>query len=715
MEPATSYEFRGSVWAADLQPARTPFHGASFLVAELDAAGPPEELLGADMEAHVQKRHTFLPTAAGHPTWMHKTARFQTGTRTRALLVVCVFGGTEDVVAGSARFKDVELRRIPDEQTWTALARRAARERRRPDEPPADWRAERLVGNALGGELRPSIACLPGERLRMLVRLPDGTPRLSTGLGVWAAALIPDLSGELSFVVRVDGEELLREPVTVPQQAIEGRWHDVDVDLSRWAGEQVALELAVEGSVPGVFGAPTVLDTGHRSDAWNVLLISIDTLRADHVGCYGYDRETTPKIDAFAAEAVRFADVTAQAPYTLPSHVSMLSGQLPSVHGVLRGGQFISGERTRMIAEILAAEGYATQAFGAGGFLNAAFGFDRGFDGFTNVDPLRHHDSAYFRDLIASRPEHFSDAVVREHGPERVERWLAEHATQPFFLLVHSYTVHDYDPPAEWLRCAEEQGCTSTRTDFTAFHMHKDRGEVVSDADREHLLHRYDAALRFTDHLVGRLLDRLDALDLRARTIVALTSDHGEEMFERGYIQHGKSLYEELVRVPLILRVPGRAPAVDETPAMVTDLVPTLLARLGLPAGEHVQGVDLFGPRHVPGRQIWSEVDDAFARKFMARKGDTKLIHGPQDAAVHFPNPPEREWELFELAADPREEHNLFDPADAAAQRLRDTLLRTRDSLQTLGDGLGSVGEGTIDEATLTQLAELGYVDVENP
>src|SRR6185436_19008625 len=168
--------------------------------------------------------------------------------------------------------------------------------------------------------------------------------------------------------------------------------------------------------------------------------------------------------------------------------------------------------------------------------------------------------------------------------------------------------------------------------------------------------------------------------------------------FEHGALQHGRTLYQELLAVPLILRGPGIAPGVIERPAMLADVVPTVLARLGLAKPEHVQGVDLLG-REWPARPIWSEVDDRFAHKYALRaESGAKTIHGPTES-----------WEQFDLAADAREEHDLAGSEAAKLEASRNELLEMRARLEELGASLGALGQGELGEGTLDELHELGY------
>src|SRR5262249_9591437 len=157
-----------------------------------------------------------------------------------------------------------------------------------------------------------------------------------------------------------------------------------------------------------------------------------------------------------------------------------------------------------------------------------------------------------------------------EPGAEFVRRWLADHRAEPFFLFLHTYEVHDYDPPPEGVTCGA-RGCKAEHESPDTYRLHPQKGwhpVPISDAQPAHWTHRYDDALRHVDSMLGRVLDALDQLGLAENTIVAVTSDHGEEMFERGFLQHGKSVYEEVTRIPLILRIPGVAPRLIEAPVM---------------------------------------------------------------------------------------------------------------------------------------------------
>ncbi len=707
VEPGTTYEFSGEIRAGGVEPSTKPASGAMFWIAEVDRVGSPEEVFREGYWVNAGHR---LP-AGDAQGWQRRRVVLRTADEARALVVVAISALDGRRAGGEVDFADLALRRVDDSVHWEHLAAREIAHAARGETELAGWQARRRVSNVLAADARPSILCLPGETLTLRLDVPRGAPRLEVGLGPWSEETAGGASAALEFRARIDGRDVLRESFEPTGEPNRTSWRDVEVDLGPWAGRSVALELGVAGARPGVFGAPLVRDASARADAPNVLLVSIDTLRADHVGAYGCERGLTPAIDALAAGGILFEDVVAQAPYTLPAHASLFTGQFPTVHAVERGGSILSSLRSPILAEVLAERGLRTQAFTGGGFLVPAYGFHKGFDGFSTVDPFRHRASRYFDSRRKLLGEEHAGAE-REPGLAPVREWLAAHAGAPFFLFLHTYEVHDYDPPPDVLDCAQH-GCRSSGVDVRDWAITNAGGwkpRPITDSDRAHVGHLYDAALRHVDGVVGTLLGDLERLGIADRTVVALTSDHGEEMFERGFLQHGKTVYEEQTRIPMILRVPGVAPRRSAVPCMQVDLAPMLLGALELPLDPRMQGVDLL--RRDPGRRpLWTEVDDAFVHKLaLATPDGWKLVHAPPDADVRYPSADE--WELFHLPADPLERRDLAREDDPQFARLRAELEAYRAHLETLRDTLGAVATGgELDDETLRQLAELGYVD----
>jgi len=699
VEGDATYEFRGRMRARGVVPGAGSFHGTTLWLGEM-GAGTPEELL-RDGQG-VRKRHT-VAGAAGHDGWQDVRMVFRTRPDTRSLIVAAVLALGGEQAEGEVDFAALRLEGVPDRVYWDHLTSESATGTAT-ERVGTAWRTRRALSAMVAAEARPAIALLPGEELHLAARVPSGAPRLELALAPWPRDLRPG-QGPLEFRVEVDGREVLRQRLEVPARACDATWVDADVDLARWAGDEVDLELALAGPQPGLFASACLVDASRSTTAPSVVLISIDTLRADHVGAYGYDAGTTPRIDRLASESLLFEDATAQAPYTLPSHATLFTGQFPSVHGVEDQGRLLSPRRSPVLATLLADSGYRTQAFTAGGFLTPDFGFDAGFDGFAIVDPFRHAGSSYYASLPRLLPTQVPQGVAPEPGAA-VERWLERHAKEPFFLFLHTFQVHEYDAPPGTLDC-ERQGCAAPEVDFHRFTLTPRRREAFAPSDEtRHLAHLYDGALRGVDASIARVLDQLEHLGIADRTIVVVTSDHGEEHFERGHLQHGKTVYEELTRVPLVIHVPGRAPARIATPVQLADVAPTLLAALGLPHDPRMQGHDLLRP--LTERPVWCEVDDGLAHRSALRGADGwKLIHSPLDPELVYP--PAREWELFHLPGDPGERDDRTAAEPERFEALRRELSEMEERLARVRATLGEMEESGASEETLQQLHDLGY------
>jgi len=330
----------------------------------------------------------------------------------------------------------------------------------------------------------------------------------------------------------------------------------------------------------------------------NVLLISIDTLRADRLGCHGYARPTTPALDRFAAEhAVRFAHAYAEAPWTLPSHVTMLSGLHPLTHGVRQPDQQ-PGDEVEMLAQRLAPTHYGF-AFTDGGWLSEPWGFARGFASFQARD----------QDLAKSIEQALE--FVRFREPKG-----------PWFGFVHTYDVHcPYDPPPPYAGTFRSEGAEPLEVagrcgnpDYNAL--------ALTPAQARYLSDRYDEDVRRADDALAQLFAALDALDLWKDTLVIVTADHGEEFLEHGQIGHERTLSREVLSIPLLIAVPGLAPRVVDAPVGLADLVPTLLELVAAAPGARLDGrslVPLLRGELDPARAPWILSDLAWQRSLAAR------------------------------------------------------------------------------------------------
>ena len=354
---------------------------------------------------------------------------------------------------------------------------------------------------------------------------------------------------------------------------------------------------------------------------YNLLVISIDTCRADHLTCYGYNRDTSPHLDQLAKEGVLFEDVTAAASWTVPSHMSMFTSLYPSVHGVQNRLEQLS-ESAPTLAQCLAKSGYATAAFVTGPVLNRFFGFNRGFqlyDDFT-VSP------------IFLKRGGVNNVVTDPLITNLATQWLQKHSHENFFLFLHYWDCHnDYVPPAPFDK-KFDPGYKGKETGRFMFARQDDIIAHISVMDLAHMVALYDGGIAFTDEHVGKVLQLLQDLGLSEKTLVVVLSDHGEGFLEHGKLLHCNSLYEEAVHVPLIMRLPGVIPAGKRVAGNVShvDLLPTVLGLLQVAGPLNVQGADLspaiLGDQPVPERLIYSELKMNGFNLRAIRWGDHKLL-----------------------------------------------------------------------------------------
>ncbi len=331
----------------------------------------------------------------------------------------------------------------------------------------------------------------------------------------------------------------------------------------------------------------------------NIILISIDSLRADHMQAYGYERPTSPNLDRLAQEGALFETVIAESSWTIPSHATMLTGVGSDVHGMQHGYVQMHPER-RTLAQILREHGYRTAGVFSGPYLHPVFGFGQGFDLFESV--IEQPTDASPVSLETVTPETINELMEHNSAPlssvtsERVTDaafdFLASVEEQPFFLFLYYFDPHyDYNPPEEyWREFDPDYGGAFTGRDFA----HNPDVRVDMDPrDLEHMIARYDGEILHTDHWIGRLLDGLERNGMLEETLVMVTSDHGEEFFEHENRGHRRTLFDEVLKVPLLARLPRLIPAGlrIKQPVRHLDIPATLLSVAGVQ--EELDGVDL--------------------------------------------------------------------------------------------------------------------------
>ncbi|RKY19052.1 MAG: hypothetical protein DRQ55_11660 [Planctomycetota bacterium] len=468
------------------------------------------------------------------------------------------------------------------------------------------------------------------------------------------------------------------------------------VDLTRWRGQQVALRLTSDPGPAGdntcdyaVWGdlrlcassATTLTNTPTPTPGRpHVVLIMLDTLRADRLGLYGYERPTTPGLDAWAARrATTYTDASSTAGWTLPASASILTGLAVHQHGVESPHLSLSAE-SRTLASRLRAAGYETRAVADGGFLAPRFGLDAGFDMFAHrrtelLDPAR---------------------IVSEIAGRGSER--------PLFLMVHTYMVHvpyTYDPAG--LDPEHSYDGPLAGKDITQHEVIlpvKLRRLSLDADDQDYASRMYDAGIARMDRALSELLEGLQR-ELGDDTLVVITSDHGDEFFEHGAMGHRSTLYEELLRVPLIVQYPGGVPGDPvAAPVSVLDIVPTVLDVVGLERPDSLPGRSLRGDLPPQAVRVSSHESPLRAVRF----NNYKLILGK----LRFDPSGKAMQQLFDLSVDPYEQADLSAEEPARVADLTRVLQAFERAWAPLtGSGAEQV---QLDQSTLDELEALGYV-----
>jgi arylsulfatase A-like enzyme len=425
-----------------------------------------------------------------------------------------------------------------------------------------------------------------------------------------------------------------------------------------------------------------------------VILISLDTLAAGHMQCYGYARETSPNLCAFADESLTFVNAYSASCKTAESHMTMFTSVYPSVHRVETTEEVTIrplGDEIATLAEILAGNGYRNVGFHGGGMVGEEFGFARGF-------------------------ERYEQAPAESHKPVQ---WLKRHGRRGgFFLFLHTYRVHDPytpEPPYDAMFDPDYDGEIAHYTFEERVALEEAGGWELSSQDfwdtvdrndpddLRHLVALYDGVIAELDADLGRLFETIDRYAPSA--IVIVLSDHGEEFKQHGEFLH-RQLYGEVLRVPLMIRHPDIPGGIRvEHDVSLIDLAPTILDLLSIPAPEQFQGRSLLqGLEPAPSdRTIYGELPFRDMRTII-RGGRKLVVHGDR-------------MEAYDLRQDPGERHDLYGddalrPAEGSAfGELEAELERMVDANRALADRYEAGEERTLDEETLERLRQLGYIE----
>ncbi|TMB59285.1 MAG: sulfatase, partial [Deltaproteobacteria bacterium] len=485
-----------------------------------------------------------------------------------------------------------------------------------------------------GGAYRRAIVAPPRSRLRFAVRVPPGG-----ALHFSTAVQAEDHAAGVRFTVAVDGREVFARTLDPARRRRDRRWFDERVDLAPWAGRDVEIALATDAAAAGpLAGTPgwshvRLVSESRRArqasgaGAPSVLVVLVDTLRADHLGCYGAAPSPSPVVDRLAAGGLVFEQAVAQSSWTMPSVATLFTGLHPRSHGVVGASADADGaasdpgflaDTLPTLAEHAEAAGITTVGVSASPLVSRATNLARGFETFVEFgwDRARH------------------DWPPAAEVNARFLAWLERNRGLRFLAYLHYMDPHDpYTPPAA-LRPPAPPGVrpavAAGQADVLARRL---AGAPLSAAEVEHLRRLYDAEIRAWDAELGTLLDTLADRGVADSTIVVLTADHGEEFQEHGRLKHRIHLYDELLHVPLVIAGPGVRPGRVAEQAQGIDLFPTLAALLGTAPPRGLPGHDLLAARaEAPAisETLYGLMPDGATTPIVSlRTAEWKLIHAP--------------------------------------------------------------------------------------
>ncbi len=459
---------------------------------------------------------------------------------------------------------------------------------------------------------------------------------------------------------------------------------------------------------PAVYRSP--VSPAQKTPPPNIILISLDTLRADHLKCYGYDRETSSRMDGLAADGALFRNAFSSTSWTLPSHMSLLTALNNRHHGVDKSNPHL-GFSTVTLADLLRKNGYFTHAITGGALVSHRFGFSKGFDSYREFKRSQHH-----RRSAKNLFRHFN-------------QWVSKNKDKKFFLFLHTYQTHDpYTCPAPY-SSAFFDGKPMPWTDGDMEKIlfgDKRKSHVpfrsLSSLEQENVIALYDGEIHYTDEvLIGPLIDKLKELNLYQNTMIVLTSDHGEEFFDHGAWYHGHSLYNELIQIPLIIKFPHsehRNQHIGNT-VRIEDIMPTILEQLGIDSSPYdLDGVSLIpylNGEKAPEQMAVADLDSPESTfrlpvKVTLIRNGYKLVMNHdfgQPPETYLPVPPPIGLvELYDISKDPFEMNNI-------APQNEDIVRDLIDQIYVLYEGSGKEAAKKrkgLDKELEETMRALGYI-----
>ncbi len=566
----------------------------------------------------------------------------------------------------------------------------------------------------LGGTERNILFCPPKTKLSYKIKLPANSV-VEFGIGMVKGKMAKENQDGsekekrgVSFAVFLETKEsrkiVFQKYLSPPidEESPVFSWHSIDLPNIQ---EMVELSFITEGDDRNhsFWSNPILYE--RKDKARSVILISVDTLRADHLGSYGYARKTSPHIDTLAEEGVTFLNTYASSPWTLPSHISLLT----SLHGV-RHQVYHEDESMDPIlvtlADILKQYGLYCAAFTGGGFVSSIYGFSKGFDTYSeDAGNVFSQDSA-------------------EHLFRLVSEWLDSHKDKGFFLFMHTYQPHNpYECPYPYKTMFLNEEAKWRHLDLMNFLGGKPGVfKALTEEERQNVIDLYDGEIRYTDEkLIGPLIEKLKKIGIYGQTMIVFTSDHGEEFYDHQGWGHGHSLYDESLKVPLVIKFPGSRFKGKKIPNFVSlvDIFPTLLEEFGI----RWKDLEMDGESLIPvirgkergNRMFFADIasnvlDSHIPKKISTNRGEEKLIlnnrFSREDLEFFLSPPPDlNPVEIYNLVRDPKEQRNIGDKRSDLANQLIQEINKIYKEAKKKKTGKLEIGE-----ELRKQLKTLGYI-----
>jgi arylsulfatase A-like enzyme len=702
VRPATQYRLEGYLQAIGLDPSDATIYGTLYLgeFPHAQKSGRREDPL---------EWHRNLPMLRGTSHgWQHIDYTFRTTAVTHVLRVAASLGSW-GAAGGKICFDDLRLTQVRDGSG-----------------PAAGHKVAPVIQDvAVGGKLRRALLARPRSEFRYDLTVPAGARlRFATGVAThgWSATT----DGALFKVeVRVNrkAEPIFSRNVVPGDRAAHQRWEDADVPLTAYAGRRVQLVFrtgpspsdapqegffaeAAAWANPIVYVPRKEQDRRHEPD---IFLITVDTLRSDHLGCYGYARDTSPAIDGLAADGVLFENTLTTIPRTTPALASLMTGLYPRSHGLMTLLHTLSDEQTTL-AEYLQRLGYTTGAVVTDNVAPET-GLQQGFETYDD-----HHK--IWINSAAARAGHLV--------PEAID-WISQRMGLKMFLWLHVWDPHfRYMPPPPYDTYFDRD----YRGAFDLYHR-LDRGEItmgqvhfhcdLTPRQLEHAVALYDGEIRYTDQVIAGFLRKLKEWGLYDDALIVFASDHGESLGEHGYFfDHGDYLYDETLRIPLIIKFPhNRNKGLHISgKTMILDVLPTVLSVAGAHSLPAVAGKDLvlfLDGRKEPHPESYAETGRVFFRENPRRyvegiAGNWKSVREGGWKLIQIPTPDKDLYELYNTASDPKETKNLYRPDDPTAQHLIGQLQNWVAGFQNQRAPISSTSTHIEPEAA-DRLRSLGYLN----